>query len=164
MTRNDSGVKNMSQLIELGHGELHSSPSGGQFVPVLPGMVLRSAGPFRHSVSLGFHDSQMRGRALLVDTGWSERLGTDMYGVPGPYLSEEFVFRLIRSEVQLVGTDFPIASDASKDTLLSKHIRIVDQLDNFAVLPRAGFRLHIVALDSPKSGIPQRVRAYAEIL
>lgn len=36
-------------------------------------------------------ESELRGRAVLIRTGWDERWGTNGYWEPGPYLADEFV-------------------------------------------------------------------------
>lgn len=152
----------MGQLIELGQGILHRSQPEEASAAGLAGMVLQSAGPHRHAVSLGFHDSQMRRRAVLIQTGWDERLGTDAYWEPGPYLAEEFVFRLIRAGVKLVGVDFAKVEEPAYTSLVAKNVLIVEQLRDLASLPRVGFRFHAVPV-SADTGRSCPVRAFAEL-
>src|SRR5438876_6795659 len=118
----------MSRIIELSH----ASPSGrGRSVNPLadaPGegpnpyeslraMVLTSIGPVPHEVSVPFHDSQVRSVAMLIQTGWDQRWGTDAYWEPGPYLAEHLIFRMVRAGVRVVGVDFPI-SDRTEECRL----------------------------------------------
>ena len=97
-------------VIELGYqnagteGSVPSSPFAG-----LKTMVCESVGPVRHEVSVPFHDSQVRGAALLIQTGWDKLWGGDAYWEPGPFLAEHLIFRMVRSGVRLVGVDFPVA-------------------------------------------------------
>ena len=71
-------------------------------------MVLQSVGPVRHEVSVPFHDSQVRGAALLIQTGWDQYWNTEAYWKPGPFLAEHLIFRLVRSGVRVIGVDFPV--------------------------------------------------------
>src|SRR5262245_63806513 len=95
----------ISQPFDGKNGTVLYSAGPAAIEPVLT-MVLESVGPMRHSVSVPFHDSQARGKAILIRTGWDERWGSPAYWEPGPYLHEDLVFRLIRSNVKLVGADF----------------------------------------------------------
>jgi len=134
----------------------------------IPAMVLESVGPKRHAVSVPFHDSQARGKAILIRTGWDERWGTDAYWEPGPYLHEDLVFRLIRARVKLVGVDFPNIDDAddpekpAHTQLLAKDILIVEHMCNLKSAPKAGFKFYAVPLRILR-GASCPVRAFGEI-
>src|SRR5438045_6561571 len=96
-------------IIELGH----QNASDGVSRPETPfkglrAMVCESIGPVRHEVSVPFHDSQVRGVALLIQTGWDKLWGTAAYWEPGPFLGEHVTFRMVRSGVRIVGVDFPV--------------------------------------------------------
>src|SRR6266545_1726772 len=110
-------------FIELGHstsglkgdeGAAPTSPFAG-----LKGMVCESVGPVRHEVSVPFHDSQVRGAAILIQTGWDQRWGTEAYSEPGPFLAEHLIFRMVRSGVRLVGVDFPVTEGAPDTRLVT---------------------------------------------
>jgi kynurenine formamidase len=98
----------------------------------------------RHEVSVPFHDSQVRGVALLIQTGWDQFWNTDAYWAPGPFLGEHLIFRMLRSGVRLVGVDFPVTKRSSDTRLItSGKIPIVENLRGLASLPRLGFRLTV---------------------
>jgi len=121
-------------------------------------MVLDSVGPIRHAVNVPFHDSQARGKAILIRTGWDRRLGTPDYDQPGPYLHEELIFRLIRARVRIVGVDFP---GANAEELIAKDIPVVERLSNLESLPRWGGRFF--AVPPQITGRSSTVRAFVEI-
>jgi kynurenine formamidase len=107
-------------------------------------MVCESVGPVRHEVSVPFHDSQVRGVALLIQTGWDRFWGTEAYWEPGPFLAEHLIFRMLRSGVGLVGVDFPVTERSSDTRLItSGKIPIVENLRGLAALPRLGFRFTV---------------------
>src|SRR5262245_15517338 len=128
-------------LIELGHWQGNEDAAPSSAFENLKGMVCESVGPIRHEVSVPFHDSQVRGAALLIQTGWDQRWGTEAYWEPGPFLAEHLIFRMLRSGVKLVGVDFPVG-DRSNGTRLIRtgQIPIVENLRNLASVPRVGFR------------------------
>src|SRR5262249_44488707 len=104
-----------------------------------------------------------RGAALLIQTGWDERWGTDAYLDPGPFLGEHLIFRMVRSGVRLVGVDFPVV-DRSVETRLvtTGKIPIVENLYGLRALPRVGFRFSGVPLEPASTG-GYAVRAFGEL-
>ena len=153
-------------LIEL--GQTTQTDTGKTGVPPNPlftnlrAMVFESVGPVRHEVSVPFHDSQVRGVALLIQTGWDKRWGTDAYWEPGPFLAEHLIFRAVRSGSRLFGVDFPVTGKSSETRLItSGKIAIVENLRDLAGLPRLGFRFTVEPLEAG-SGEIRAVRAYAE--
>jgi kynurenine formamidase len=142
-------------FIELGHweGEGPAPTTPSSAFEILRGLVCESVGPIRHEVIVPFHDSQVRGIALLIQTGWDQRWGTDAYWEPGPFLADHLIFRMLRSGVKLVGVDFPVAERSNETRLITAgKIPIVENLRNLASLPRVGFRFTV-----------RGPRAYAEI-
>jgi kynurenine formamidase len=126
-------------------------------------MVCESVGPVRHEVRIPFHDSQVRGAALLIQTGWDKLWGTDAYWEPGPFLGEHLIFRMVRSGVRVVGVDFPVAERSEETRLITGgKIAIVENLRGLASLPRVGFRFSAVPSDA-QSGTVRAVRAFTEI-
>jgi len=117
------------------------------------GMVLQSVGPMRHAANVPFHDSQARGKAILIRTDWDE-VRTE----PGPYLHEELVFRLIRARVRILGLDF---GNADYSELLASGIPVVEYLSNVKSLPKWGFRFSVEPADLARH--TSRPRAFAEI-
>ena len=132
----------MARLIELSHpkpeqtavSELQMDPTKG-----LRAMVLQSIGPTRHAVRVPFHDSQVRGHAILIQTGWDQYWGTETYFKPGPYLHSDVVFRLIRAGARLIGVDFWEVGEIDTTKL-----QVAPNLRNLAALPRVGFKFYAV--------------------
>ncbi len=158
----------MSQIIELGHPTSRTSPFADEQAQStfasLRGMVCQSVGPVRHEVSVPFHDSQVRGIALLIQTGWDQRWGTEAYWEPGPFLGEHLIFRCLRSGIRVVGIDFPIGDRTNETRLITTgKIPVVENLRDLPLLPRIGFRFTALPL-APPSHEPLVVRAFAEII
>lgn len=101
-------------------------------VAAIPAIVLESVGPFRHAVNVPFHDSQARGKAIMIRTGWDQLRGTTAFDEPGPYLHEELIFRLIRARVRLVGLDF---GGVPCPELIEQDIPVVEYLTNLKAIP-----------------------------
>ena len=149
-------------VIELGHGNAKGTAIPSPFVG-LRAMVFDSIGPTRHEVSVPFHDSQVRNAALLIQTGWDGKWGTDAYWEPGPFLGEHVIFRMVRSGVRLVGVDFPVSERSSETRLITTgKIAIVENLRDLASLPRVGFRFSAVPMEASLAPVCP-VRAFAEI-
>ncbi len=134
----------------------------------LPAIVLDGDAEKGRALRFDVPKSRLRGRAVLVRTGWDRYWGTDTYNKNGPYLSEEFTELLIESGTVLVGVDFlnvDNTNDKSRPVhtrLLAKNILIVENLTNLSPLPEAGFRFFAVPLRIEK-GASFPVRAFAEI-
>ena len=151
-----------TRLIELGKSAVLTCKDLNllslECVAAVPAMVLQSVGPIRHAVNVPFHDSQARGKAILIRTGWDELSGTAAYQEPGPYLNEELIFRLIRARVRLVGVDF--AGDNYQE-LISKDIPVIDRLSNLKSIPNWGARFY--AVPPRVSGTSATIRAFVEV-
>jgi len=151
-----------TRLIELGEAAVFTCKDLGTIslpsVAGVPAMVLESVGPIRHAVNVPFHDSQARGKAILIRTGWDELRGTAAYQEPGPYLHEELIFRLIRARVQLVGLDF---GGSNCGELIEKGIPVVERLANLKSIPKWGARFYAVPPGS--AGTSATIRAFAEV-
>jgi len=129
----------------------------------LRAMVCESVGAVRHEVSVPFHDSQVRGVALLIETGWDQYWGTDAYNRPGPYLSEHLIFRMVRSGVAIAAVDFPVITGSTETRLIrTGKLPIVENLRSLGTLPRVGFRFSVVPLADEVDGI-RAVRAFAQV-
>ena len=146
----------ISQPFDGKNGTILYMPGAAGTIDPLLAMVLESVGPMRHAVSVPFHDSQARGKAILIRTGWDQKWGTESYREPGPFLHEDLVFRLIRSNVRLLGVDFGGIDGDSRDQLLSKGILILENLRDLNTIPKWGFSLRIERL-------ADTVRVLAEI-
>src|SRR6266704_1883066 len=140
-------------VIELGHGNTAGAGFASSFAG-LRAMVFESIGPMRHEVSVPFHDSQVRSAALLIQTGWDQKWGSDSYWEPGPFLGEHVIFRMLRSGVRLVGVDFPVRERSSETRLITTgKLPIIENLRGLASLPRVGFRFSAVPLEEPRPAI-----------
>ena len=113
--------------------------------------------------------STVKGKAVLVRTGWDSRWGTAEYWEPGPYLTEEFAARVVDAGVSLVGVDCWNVDDTTTKRrpvhtrLLGAGVLIVEHLCNLALLPATGFRFSapVLAIDG---GASFPVRAFAELV
>jgi arylformamidase len=72
----------------------------------LPGVYVDATRRTGRSVDpTTFDGVDVRGRAVLVHTGWDRHFGTDAYGVDAPFLPRDTVAWLLDSGVALVGID-----------------------------------------------------------
>jgi len=104
-----------------------------------------------------FHDRDLRGSAVLLDTGWSRFFGTPEYAHGAPFLGAAGVAELTRQGVALVGIDSLNIDDTSDPRrsahtiLLRASIPIAEHLCHLDRVPDAGFRFYAV---------PAKVRAF----
>ena len=94
-----------------------------------------------------FHDRELRGAAVLLDTGWSRYFGTPEYAHGAPFLGAAGVAELIRQGVTLVGIDSLNIDDTESggerpahSGLLAAGIHVVEHLTNLDALPPRGAR------------------------
>jgi kynurenine formamidase len=94
-----------------------------------------------------FHDRDLRGSAVLLDTGWSRFFGTAEYAHGAPFLGAAGVTELIRQGVALVGIDSLNIDDTESggerpahSGLLAAGIHVVEHLTNLDALPPSGAR------------------------
>lgn len=134
----------------------------------LPGVVVDGRISAARSVALECGEDDLRGRAVLIRTGWDARWGTESYWEPGPYLGDDTLDLLMRSEPRLVGVDFWNVDDTMNPArpahtrLLAAGILIVEHMCNLGALPHTGFRFYAVPLRIER-GASFPVRAFAEI-
>ena len=153
----------------------HRHPGGADLsqIPLekvagLPGIVVDVGIPADRSIAIERSEVELRGRAVLVRTGWDERWGTDRYWDLCPHLSEATVDLLLSSGAKLVGVDFWNVDDVLDPSrpvhtrLLGSDVLIVENLCNLSVLPEEGFRFYAVPLRIV-NGASFPVRAFAEI-
>jgi arylformamidase len=110
----------------------------------------------------------VRGRAVLVHTGWDRHFGTDQYGRGAPFLTRRAAEWLAAAGAALVGIDSVNIDDMGDGTrpvhtaLLSAGIPIVEHLCGLDQLPASGFRFHAAPpLVEGMGTFP--VRAYAVV-
>ncbi len=118
----------------------------------LPGVVVRvSAGPKRAIDASRFQSQDIKGKAVLVHTGWDAYWRTDRYsGGQHPFVTKDAAEYLAQAGATLVGID-SLNIDDDKDgsrpahtILLGAHVAIVEHMTNLAALPDTGFRLFAV--------------------
>jgi arylformamidase len=92
-----------------------------------------------------FKEKEIRGRAVLVHTGWDVHWNTDEYFQNHPFLTEDAALYLQKCGVKLVGIDsMNIDNTQGKSrpvhsSLLASDILIVEHLCNLGNLPDEGF-------------------------
>lgn len=93
---------------------------------------------------------EIRGRAVLLHTGWAEHWNTDKYFENHPFLTKEGAEYLESCGVKLVGIDSHNMDDTRGKTrpahtiLLGAGILICEHLCNLELLPADGFRFNAV--------------------
>ena len=99
---------------------------------------------------LPFTPDQVRGRAVLVHTGWDRHWRSDAYFEGHPYLTSALADWLVDAGVALVGIDslnidsIETGERPVHTTLLGHDIPIVEHLQNLAALPEHGSRFFAV--------------------
>jgi kynurenine formamidase len=112
----------------------------------LNGIVIRA--DYKKTLAIDeafFKEKDIRGRAVLVHTGWDVHWNTTEYFQNHPYLTEDAALYLQTCGVKLVGIDsMNIDNTQGKSrpvhsTLLANDILIVEHLCNLGDLPDEGF-------------------------
>jgi arylformamidase len=113
-----------------------------------------------------FGGRDLRGKAVLVHTGWSRHWRTDRYFEGHPYLTAEAAALLRDRGAALVGIDSLNIDDISggerpvHSTLLKADIPIVEHMTGLDQVPESGFRFHAVPVKVKNFGTFP-VRAFA---
>jgi kynurenine formamidase len=98
----------------------------------------------------------VRGKAVLIHTGWDRHWGSDTYFEGHPFLTSDTAHLLVEQGVALVGIDSLNVDDTDDparpvhSALLGAGIPICEHLTNLAALPSDGYRF---------SAVPVKVRA-----
>lgn len=112
----------------------------------LDGIVVRA--DHRDGIAIDvdrFRGLELRGRAVLVHTGWDTHWTEPAYAVDHPFLTEAAALYLRDCAVRLVGIDSMNIDDTRSgerpvhSVLLGAGILIVEHLCNLASLPETGF-------------------------
>jgi kynurenine formamidase len=115
-----------------------------------------------------FEGLDLRGRAVLVHTGWDQHWGTERYLSGNPFLNRETAELLASAGAALVGIDSLNIDDIGDRTrpvhsiLLGAEIPIVEHLRGLTELPLDGFRFSAVPAKVAGFGT-WPVRAYATL-
>ena len=131
--------------------------------------VLLHADPATRAISPDlFKGKDLKGKAVLIHTGWDRHWGTELYFKDHPYLTRESAEYLKSRGSTLVGIDSLNIDDNTDGTrpahtiLLSSGIPIVEHLCNLDALPNTGFKFF--AVPAPVKGMGSfPVRAFAII-
>lgn len=117
----------------------------------LPATVVRVTGIEGRALDwTNFAASEVRGRAVLVHTGWDVHWRTDRYFEGHPFLTEKAAAYLRDQGARLVGIDSLNIDDTSggtrpvHTTLLAAGIPIVEHLTGLGALPLEGFQFFAV--------------------
>lgn len=115
-----------------------------------------------------FEGQNVKGKAVLIHTGWDMHWGTDQYFSNHPYLTRESSEYLKSAAAALVGIDSLNIDDNADGTrpvhtiLLGADIPIVEHMCNLHALPNSGFKFF--AIPAPVKGMGSfPVRAFAII-
>jgi arylformamidase len=112
--------------------------------------------------------ADIKGKAVLVETGWSKHWNTPQYFEGHPFLTEDAAQFLADSGAALVGIDSHNIDDVQDlrrpvhSILLKQDIPIVEHMTNLAALPQSDFRFFAVPVKVKGFGTFP-VRAFAVI-
>ena len=122
----------------------------------LPGIIVRR--PWENGLATDaaqFEGLEIRGKAVLVHTGWDRHWQTDRYGEDHPFLTADAADLLAQNGVILVGIDSNNIDDTRARArpvhtrLLAANIPICEHMTGLGSLPDTGFRF---------SAVPPKVR------
>jgi kynurenine formamidase len=133
----------------------------------LDGQVVRAKSKGQRAIDQGaFADIDVRGKAVLVHTGWDAHWRTDRYFEGHPFLTKDAAQFLADEGAALVGIDSYNIDDTADLTrpahsiLLGAGIPIVEHMCNLDGLPDYGFRFFAVPVKVKGMGTFP-VRAFA---
>src|SRR5260370_42427603 len=125
----------------------------------LQGVVIHSDLSKGRAISrVAFKDYDLRGKAVLVRTGWDTHWRTDLYFEGHPFLTRDAAEYLVEAGVALVGIDSLNIDDTGDLTrpvhslLLAAEIPIVEHLQGLSQLPSADFRFFAVPVKVKNMG------------
>ena len=117
----------------------------------LPGLVIRATERSGRAIDRAvFAGREVKGRAVLVQSGWDRNWGSDRYFEGHPFLTEDAAVFLRDSGATLVGIDSHNIDDTTggtrpvHTTLLGAGIPIVEHMTALERLPDQGFRFFAV--------------------
>jgi kynurenine formamidase len=134
----------------------------------LPGIVVHATGAERPINMEAFRGLDLKGKAVLVHTGWARHWRTDQYFEGHSFLSGEAAAYLVEAGAGFVGIDSLNIDDTDDGfrpvhtQLLRANIPICEHMCNLEQLPDNGFRFHAAPVKVKAFGTFP-VRAYAVI-
>jgi len=132
----------------------------------LPGIVVRATDSGRAVTADAFRGLDVKGKAVLVHTGWARHWGTDQYFEKHTFLTGQAAAYLVEAGVGFVGIDSYNIDDTDDGfrpvhtQLLRANIPICEHMCNLDNLPDNAFRFHAVPVKIKAFGTFP-VRAYA---
>jgi len=132
----------------------------------LEGVVVRAQNLGRAIPAKVFNDIYVKGKAVLVYTGWARHWRTDQYFEGHTFLTKEAAEFLTESGAAFVGIDTYNIDDTTDSarpvhtTLLGNRIPICEHMRGLEDLPDSGFRFHAAPVKVKAMGTFP-VRAYA---
>lgn len=132
----------------------------------LEGIAVRVEDAGRAISAAIFENLDLRGKAVLIQTGWSLHWRTDQYFEGHPFLTRAAAEYLVAAGAAFVGIDSYNIDDASDGTrpahtlLLGNRIPICEHMCHLEDLPDLGFRFHAAPVKVKAFGTFP-VRAYA---
>jgi kynurenine formamidase len=136
-------------------------------VAALPGLVVRATGELAVGAER-FDGLELRGKAVLVHTGWDRHWATGAYYAGHPFLTADAATVLVARGAALVGIDSHNIDDTRTRSrpvhtiLLRAGVPIVEHMTRLDRLPDAPFRFY-AAPPKVKGMGTFPVRAFAEI-
>jgi kynurenine formamidase len=113
----------------------------------LTGIIIRANHKQTLAIDTSFFEGKdLRGKAVLVHTGWDTYWNTEQYFENHPYITEEAALYLVGNGAKLVGIDCVNIDDTRgksrpvHSNLLQAEILIVEHLRGLEQLPDEGFR------------------------
>ena len=133
----------------------------------LEGVLVDASGADARALGrAAFEGLEVKGRAVLVRTGWDAHWRTERYFEGHPFLTEDAAEFLAEAGAALVGIDSYNIDDTSggrrpvHSVLLGASVPIVEHMCNLDKLPRRGFRFYAVPVKVKSFGTFP-VRAFA---
>jgi kynurenine formamidase len=132
----------------------------------LEGIVVRAQEFGRAISAKAFYGLEVKGKAVLIHTGWSRHWRTDRYFEGHPFLTRDEAQYLADSGAAFIGVDTYTIDDTTDGTrpahtiLLGKRIPICEHMCGLENLPDHGFRFHAAPVKVKALGTFP-VRAYA---
>ena len=117
----------------------------------LDGVIIRRENPATRAIGIAAFDSiEVKGKAVLIQTGWDAHWQTDKYFEGHPFLTRDAAQFLADEEAALVGIDsynIDDTADLSRPAhsiLLGAGIPIVEHMCNLRDSPAVGFKFFAV--------------------
>jgi len=132
----------------------------------LPGVVVHATNLGNAVTADAFRDLNLKGKAVLVHTGWARYWRTEQYFGEHTYLTGDAAAYLVEAGAGFVGIDSYNIDDTRDGArpvhtqLLRANIPICEHMCNLENLPESGFRFHAVPVKVKAFGTFP-VRAYA---